>query len=186
MSDPESTAPTGRTASSNEPLSTLRGAGVNVDARRVGQVVVGLGLLTLAVLVIVFTIAGFNNNSQINRLHHNGVPVTVTVSGCSGLLGGSGSNVSGYSCKASFSIDGHHYSESLPGTAFHRPGDSVQALVVPSDPALVSPLSVERAQHASASVYVLPGVLLVVFLLLAGFVYWWRRRTPDEKSAGAS
>jgi len=185
MSDSESTTPAGPPASSNEPLSTLRGAGVNVDARKVGRVVVGLVLVTLAVLVIVFTIAGFNNNSQINRLHHNGVPITVTVSGCSGLLGGSGSNVSGYSCKASFSIDGHRYTEDLPGTGFHHPGDPVHALVVPSDPALVSPLSVERAQHSSASVYVVPAVLLIVLLLLVGLILWLRRRAAPTKPAAA-
>lgn len=176
MTDPESTTPSGPRPSSSEPLSTLRGAGVNVDARRVAHVVVGIILVTLAVLVIVFTIAGINNNSQINRLHHNGVPVTVTVSGCSGMLGGSGSNVSGYTCKANFSIGGHRYSETLPGTAFHRPGAAVRAVVVPSDPALISPVSVESTQHASASVYVLPAVLLVVLLLLIGLIVWLRRR----------
>jgi hypothetical protein len=185
MTDPESTAPSGSPASSNEPLSTLRGAGVNVDARRVGRVVVGLCLVTLAVLVIVFTIAGFNNNSQINRLHHNGIAVTVTISGCSGLLGGSGSNVAGYTCKANFSLGGHHYTETLPGTAFHRPGASVRALVVPNDPALISPVSVESSQHASASNYVLPAVLLVILLLLVGLIIWLRRRAESRGSAAA-
>jgi hypothetical protein len=176
MTDPESTTRSGEPAATNQPLSTLRGAGVSVDARHVGQVVIALGLVALAALVIVFTIAGVNNNSQINRLHHDGVPINVTVSGCAGLLGGSGSNVAGYSCKATFSFHGHHYSESLPGTAFHRPGASVRAVVVPSDPALISPVSVERTQHASASVFVLPAVLLVVLVLLIGLILLVRRR----------
>jgi hypothetical protein len=176
MTDPESTTRSGESSTGNEPLSRLRGAGVSVDARRVGQVVVGLCLVALAALVIIFTIAGVNKNSQINQLHHNGVPINVTVSGCAGLLGGSGSNVAGYSCTATFSIHGHRYAESLPGTAFHRPGALVRAIVVPSDPALVSPVSVESTQHASASVFVLPAVLLVVLVVLAGLVLLLRRR----------
>ena len=106
MTAPEAPAPSGPSRSSSEPLSTLRGAGVNYDARKVGRVVVGLCLLTLAVLVIVFTIAGVHKNSQINRLRHDGVPVTVTVTHCFALMGGSGSNAAGYSCTGTFTVHG--------------------------------------------------------------------------------
>ena len=119
MTAPEAPAPSGPPRSSSEPLSTLRGAGVNYDARKVGQVVVGLCLVTLAVLVVVFTVAGVHRNSQINELHHDGVPVTVTVTNCIGLMGGSGSNAAGYSCSGSFTVHGTHYTESLPGSGFH-------------------------------------------------------------------
>ena len=76
--------------------------------------------MTLAVLVVVFTVAGVHKNSQINRLRHDGVPVTVTVTNCLGLMGGSGSNAAGYSCTGTFTIDGTRYTESLPGTGFRK------------------------------------------------------------------
>jgi hypothetical protein len=160
---------------------------VNYDARRVGRMVVGLCLVTLLVLVVIFTIAGVHNNNQINRLHHDGVPVSVTVTGCLGLMGGSGSNAAGYSCTGTFTLDGKRYSESLPGTDFHKPNSTLRAIVVPNDPALVSPISIERTQHAGLSVFLVPGILLVVLLLLLGLIALVQRRdrgtvppaTPD-------
>ena len=83
-------SPTGR-------VGSLRGAGVDVNGRRVAQVVLGLCLAALAITTAVLFAAGFNKNSQINELQHNGVPVQVTVARCYGLLGGSGSNLAGYS-----------------------------------------------------------------------------------------
>jgi hypothetical protein len=174
---PGPSGPPGPSRSSSEPVSTLRGAGVNYDARKVGRVVVGLCLLTLAVLVVIFTVAGFHKNSQINQLHDDGVPVTVTITHCFGLMGGSGSNAAGYSCSGSFTLHGSRYTESLPGTAFHHLGSHVPATVVPNDPALVSPNGILKTEHSSSSVFVLPLILLVVLLLLVALVVLLRRRT---------
>jgi hypothetical protein len=161
-------------------VSTLRGASVNYDARRVGRAVVGLCLVALLVLVVIFTVAGVHKNSQINRLHHDGVPVTVTVTSCLGLMGGSGSNAAGYSCTGTFTVDGKRYSESLPGTDFHKPNSSLRAIVVPSDPALVTPVSIVRTEHSGLSVFIVPGILLVVLLLLVGLIVVLPRRARHE------
>jgi hypothetical protein len=177
MTAPDPPPPSGPSRASNEPLSTLRGAGVNYDARKVGRVVVGLCLVTLAVLVVVFTVAGVHKNSQINRLHHDGVPVTVTVTHCFALMGGSGSNAVGDSCTGSFTVHGHRYTENLPGTAFHAVGSPVPAKVVPDDPALVSPTKILNSEHSSLSVFVLPLILLAVLVLLVALVVVLRRRT---------
>src|SRR6202044_1163709 len=106
-------------------VGQLRGAGVAVDGRRVGQVAIGLVLVTLLVLTIVFTVVGIHTNQQDDRLHNDGAPVTFTGSGCLGLLGGSGSNAAGYSCRGTYALDGKTYSERLPGDSFHRPGSTV-------------------------------------------------------------
>jgi hypothetical protein len=185
MTAPETPAPSGPPTSSNEPLSTLRGAGVNYDARKVGQIVVGICLVVLAFLVVLFTVAGIHKNSQINELRHDGVPVTVTVSHCFALMGGSGSNAAGYSCDGAFTVHGNRYTESLPGTAFHAVGSTLPAIVVPNDPALVSPVSVVRNQHTSASVFVLPAILLVVLVLLVGLIVLLRRRRQDAVASPA-
>jgi hypothetical protein len=184
MTAPESTVPSGTPSPSNEPLSTLRGAGVNYDARRVGQVVVGLCLLTLAVLVVIFSIAGAHRNSQISRLQHDGVPVDATVTKCLGLLGGSGSNPAGYTCSAAFAVHGSRYTEVLPGSGLRTIGSTVRVMVVPDDPALLSPVSTVRAEHTSLTVFLLPAILFVVLLLLVGLIVLARRRKQNASGVG--
>jgi hypothetical protein len=158
-------------------VGTLRGAGVGtVDTRRVAQVAIGLVLATLLVLVVVFTVAGLHHNEQADRLHHDGVPVTFTVASCMGLLGGSGTNVAGYACHGTYTLDGHRYSEQLPGNGFHRPGSTVPAIAVPGDPALVSPAAMVKTEHSSAGVFLLPAILLVVLALLVLLLVLRHRR----------
>jgi hypothetical protein len=168
-------------------VGQLRGAGVSVDARRVGQVALGIVLVTLAILAIVFTIVGIHTNQQDDRLHRDGVPVTFTVTGCLGLLGGSGSNAAGYSCRGSYTLDGKHYSGlQLPGDSFHRPGTTVAAVAVPGDPALVSPASIVANEHSSAGAFVLPVVLAALLLLLVALLLVGRGRRRRMGSADAS
>ncbi len=164
-------------------VGTLRGAGVGgVDARRVGRILIGLVLATLAVLVVVFTFVGVHQNQQDDRLHNDGVPVTFTVSGCLGLLGGSGSNAAGYSCRGSYTLDGRRYSERLPGNGFHRPGSTVPAIAVPGDPALVSPAAMVATEHSSNGVFLVPAILLVVLLLLVALLLVLRRRKQRDET----
>jgi hypothetical protein len=156
-------------------IGTLRGATVQIDSRKLVRIALGLVIGTLIVLVIVFTVAGVHTNQQDDRLHTQGVPVTVTITGCLGLLGGSGSNAAGYSCHGTYTLDGHRYTEQLPGNTFHRPGSTVPSVAVPGDPALVSPVSIVDAQHSSSSVFILPAVLAFVLLLLVGTILLRRR-----------
>lgn len=165
-------------------VGRLRGAGVQVDGGRVGRVLIGMVLATLAILAIVFTVVGVHTNRQDDRLHHDGVPVTFTVAGCLGLLGGSGSNAAGYSCHGTYTIDGHRYSEQLPGDSFHRPGSTVAAIAVPGDPALVSPASIVATEHSSAGAFVLPAILAGLLLLLVAVLLVLRHRRHGSEPAG--
>ncbi len=178
MTDPDPPVPGNDDAAGElgDRIGQLRGAGVSVDGRRVGQVALGIVLATLAILAIVFTVVGVHTNQQDDRLHNDGVPVTFTVTGCMGLLGGSGSNAAGYACRGTYTLDGHSYDEQLPGDSFHRPGSTVAAVAVPGDAALISPASIVAAQHSSASVFVLPAILGVVFLLLGALLLLLPRR----------
>ena len=115
-------------------VATLRGAGVDVDVRRAGRVLVGAVLGALAVLAVVLFVAGAQKNAQITSLRSHGVPVTVTVTGCTGLLGGSGSNAAGYACRGTFSVAGHRYDEAIPGDTLYPPGTPLAAVTVPGDP----------------------------------------------------
>ena len=171
----------GQADTSSAALTTLRGAGVDVNVRRAGRVVVALCLVTLAVLVVVLFVAGVHKNDQINRLRAHGVPVTVTVSGCLGLLGGSGSNPAGYACRGTFTLDGHRYSEDIPGNVLRPPGTKVEAVAVPDNPPLLSTRHDVATERASASVFVVPAILLAVLVLLLIAVVL-RRRASSRRA----
>jgi len=149
---------------------TLRGASAGMDVRRVGLVVGGLCLVALAVTVVIFFVAGFHKNSQIASLRQHGVPVSIRITGCMGLLGGSGSNQAGYSCRGAFTLGGHRFTESIPGNTLHDPGTILRGVSVPGDPALVTTARALAGEHTSAKVFVLPTILLVLLLVLLGAV----------------
>jgi hypothetical protein len=163
-------------------VGALRGAEVQIDGRHVAAVVVGVVLVTLAVLVVVFTAIGIHKNRQINNLRDHGAPVTVTITSCQGLLGGSGSNGAGYSCRGTYELSGHRYNELVPGTTFHAPGDAVPSVAVPGDPALISPVSIADSEHASNSVYVLPAVLLAILVAIVSLLML--RRSSGQRDSG--
>lgn len=144
----------------------MRGASVDVDVRRAGIAVIALCVLALAATVVVLYVAGFQKNAQITRLREHGVDVEVMVSGCIGLMGGSGSNLAGYDCKGTFTLGGRRYSDSIPGTAAHAPGSRLRAVTVAEDPALLSTPGVIATERASWHVYLLPSILLVVLVLV--------------------
>jgi hypothetical protein len=158
---------------------------VQFDPRRLVQVLLGIVLVTLAALVAVFAIAGIHSNEQIDRLHSQGERVTVSVTGCLGLLGGSGSNAAGYSCRGTYTLGGRSYDEPIPGSTLYRPGTRVPALAVPGDPALVSPLAVVDTQRSSASVFILPAVLAAVLVALVVLVAWRYRVSREVAAARA-
>lgn len=165
-------------------MSTLRGASAQVDPRQVARLGVGLVLATLLVLTVVFALVGAHKNQQANELRDHGVAVTYTVAKCIGELGGSGSNVAGYSCHGTYRIDGRRYAEPLPGNTFYQPGAAVPAVAVPSDPTLLSVPSIVRSERSSWHVYVLPAVFFVLFLLVVAAVAVSRRRRRHRVQAG--
>jgi len=149
--------------------SALRGAGVaQVDTRRVVRALAAAGVIAVVVVAAALVVAGTRRNTEITDLRQHGVRVTVTMSGCLGLLGGSGSNQAGYSCSGTFSLGGHRYHEAIPGDVLYPPGTSVAAVAVPGDPGLVTTTRVLATEHPSAGVYVLPAVLLALLAAAVG------------------
>ena len=158
------------------PISKLRAGGTDVDGRKVARVAGIVILATLAVLSIVFFVGGAHKNSQIDDLRHHGVAVNATITGCEGLLGGSGSNAAGYTCKGNFTLGGHRYHETLPGSSFERPGTIVHEVSLPSDPGLLETPSQVASEHVSDSVYVLPTILAAAFVILGAAAVLHTRR----------
>jgi len=158
------------------PVTVLRGAGVEVDGRRIGRLL--LGVITVAILAaaLVTAFAGYEKNSQVQALRTHGVGVEMTVTHCLGLMGGSGSNLVGYDCDGTYTFGGRQYQASIPGTADHAPGSSVRGVVDRDDPALFSIPAALGAERASPRVFILPGVLFVGAVLVAGFALLQRRR----------
>ncbi len=155
---------------------------VNTAAlRRVLFWVVLAGLLGAGVGLVV---SGILSNARVDRLRHDGRRVMATVSGCEGLLGGSGSNGVGYTCRATFRLGGRTWSEVLPGTQLRAPGSRLALVVVPSDPRdLATPagLAVERTSDLA---FVWAGLLgLSALSWGGGAVLAVRRRSHAQGSS---
>jgi len=182
--EPEEQGPAPAPGTGDERLAPLRGAGVAVDVRRVGAVVVGLLLVGLAVLVVVLFVAGAHKNSQIAELRDHGMPVQMTVSGCIGLLGGSGSNPVGYSCHGTIVVGGRSYDDPIPGTALYGPGQRLGGVTVAGDPALFTTPALLRTEHTSWRVYLAPAILAVVLVLAVGGLVALRRHARRSLPGG--
>jgi hypothetical protein len=183
--DEEGTSGSGRPEGAEEPVTTLRGATVDVDTRRASQFVVGVCVLALVVTGIVLLIAGVQKNAQSTSLREHGVPVDVTVTGCLGLMGGTGASPAGYSCQGTYTVGGRQYHQAIPGTAtFHARGSTFEGVVVPSDPKLLSTADQVASQRASWRVFIVPIVLILAGVLIGATVLWRRRSGDHRRSAG--
>ena len=161
----------------DEALSTLRGARTTtVDARRAGRVVGAICMVALAVTGVILLVAGADKNAQITRLRTHGVAVAVRVTGCQGLLGGSGSNAAGYACQGTYTVHGKRYSQNIPGDVVRAPGSIVRGVADPGDPGLLSTAADVASQRASWTVFVVPGVLLLVVALAVAAALVRQRR----------
>jgi len=144
--------------------------------------VVAVCLVGLAVVSASLFVAGARKNAQITSLRTHGVPVTATVTACIGLMGGSGSNLAGYSCRGRFTLHGHSYTDDIPGNALYPPGARIRAVTVPSDPALLTTARMLAGERASASVFAVPAVLAAVLFLVGTWIARSKRRVRRAES----
>jgi hypothetical protein len=179
-------APSGGTFDgSQQPLTTLRGAPVAVDSRRATRLVVTFCLAALGLAVVSLFVAGIHKNAQITLLRQHGVGVEVTVTGCRGLLGGSGSNAVGATCRGIFVLDGRSYSDTIPGDTLRAPGTTLRLVTAESDPGVVATVHQAETEHASWTIFLLPSVLLIALLaLLTSCVIALRRGSGARQFSG--
>lgn len=166
---------------SGEPVANLRGAAVAVDARRVGAVAAGLAVLALALAAAALYVAGAHRNAQVAALRRNGVEVVASLTHCFGLMGGSGSNLVGYQCRATYTVGGRSYRADVTGTSAVPPGSMMRLVADRANPYLVATPAATARQRPSWRVFVLPTVLLLLSLVAGGL---WRRWTGDRAAAG--
>ena len=176
MTTPPSSSPSG----DHEPMqerSGLRGPEVSFNKQRVVAAVVILSLVSLALLAVVLTVGVIRNDAQQTRLRHGGIPVTVTVVGCLGQLGGSGTNAAGYTCTGSYSVDGARYEVPIGGvTTFYPEGHTLDGVVDPNEHSTVYTASSVSTMHASWTEWIAPVLLFVAFLVVVALVLVRSRR----------
>lgn len=125
-------------------------------------------LALFAVIIVVTFISATNDNARIDRLKSHGVSVVVTVTSCVGNIGGSGSNAAGYTCHGSYRVDGVRYEEIIGSKTTQSPaGTEVRAVADPNRPSTVELASAVARSTSSSSVYVVPSILALVFVVLA-------------------
>jgi len=161
----------------SEPLTTLRGAKVDVDVRRAARVIGAIVLSALGAIVIALFVADAHTNAEITSLQRHGVPVEITVTGCDALLGGSGSNAAGYRCQGVFELDGHRYKETVPDDSLYAIGAKVDVIAAKSDPGLVATVHQVRSERASWTRFSVPVALLIVLIASLLAIVLQRRST---------
>ena len=165
---------------------TLRGP----DARSINGrfwFVTGAFLLALFALVIIVSfVSATNDNARIERLKHHGVAVAVTVTSCVGNIGGSGSNSAGYTCHGSYRLNGVDYREIIGSkSTSSSAGTKVRAVADPARPSTIELASYVRASSSSASVYLVPSLLALSFVVLT-LVFLRRRRVSHSRTTRGS
>jgi hypothetical protein len=161
-------------------VAPLRGASVDVDSRRVGQILLAVFVAALTVLVVVLFVADVHRNSQISSLKEHGVAVNATVTNCIGELGGSGSTIARYDCNGTFELDGKHYRVRIPGSNLRPAGATVPLIAAENDPGLIATSQQVRSEHASWSAFIFPIVLLFVLVVIVVAIIARRRATSSS------
>jgi hypothetical protein len=155
------------------------GGGISVDADRVGLILAVAVLVALAVCTVWQALSTASDNARADRLRHSGVPVEITVTGCSGVSSGIGMGIEYYRCEGTYELNGAqltgliHGSQSLLATGRVVPGRAV-----PSDPTtltLTGPGS-SRPPTSSVGSYTVSIVLGALTVVGAATLWFWRTR----------
>jgi hypothetical protein len=155
--------------------TSLRGAQAQPIGHTFWRVVGTLVMVVFASIVTVSFISAANDNARIGRLKSHGVSVQVSVTGCVGNIGGSGSNAAGYTCRGSYRVDGVRYVEVIGSkSTLSDPGSIVRGVADPQRPNTVELASAVASSSASSSAFLVPGLLTLLWVALA--VVWLRRR----------
>jgi hypothetical protein len=148
-------------------VTPLRGAAAVSVGRTFWLVAGALVLAVFAAALVLSFISVASNNARIDRMKSSGIPVNVSVTGCDGNLGGSGSNGAGYTCRGVYKVGDVTYHEDIGSmTTFAATGTVVRAVADPSHRGTVELSAALATSKASGGAYVRPGLLTLVFVVL--------------------
>ena len=164
-------------------VSALRGASPVGVAPRFWVTLGAVALVACAILLVVSFASAASDNARIERLKSHGIIVNATVQDCIGNLGGSGSNASSYTCRASYRVGTQVYREVVGAmSSFASPGSHVTVVADPSRASTIELASAVTSSSSSNRAFLVPGVLsaLYVALVLAYLRLARRRGARDE------
>ena len=120
--------------------SYIRGGGpVEIDARRLGRVLIVAVIALLALTGILLAVIEAGSQSGASSLRRHGVPVQATVSSCTGITSGIGMGAEYYQCRGTYSLSGQSPDAVIHGVRSQLPeGTLVDALVVPGRPSTLT------------------------------------------------
>ena len=149
-----------------------------VDPDRIVGVVAVAAIVILVVSAIAWTVSAAHQNARLSKLQRHGTPVPATVTGCVGISSGIAMAIEYWECRGSYTLNGARYNEVIRGSRAHlRTGQTVAAIAVPGDPALLSTVAAAGQTHSGWSRYIGPIVLgALAALLTLALLVWWRRR----------
>jgi hypothetical protein len=161
------------------------GGGIAVDGHRVGMVLAVGVVVALAACTLWQGLSTASDNARADRLRHAGVPVEITVTGCSGISSGIGMGIEFYRCEGTYTLNGAQLTGLIHGSqALLATGRVVPGRVVPSDPTtltLTGPGS-SRPPTSSVGSYTVTMVLGALTLIGAiGLWFWWARARRGER-----
>jgi hypothetical protein len=155
------------------------GAGLPASTGRVLRVVLYAILISLVGVTIGLGIEAAHHQSRSQRLHDHGVAVTITVTGCLGLVSGTGITPTNYICHGSFALDGQRYDEAIHGSpgllkiGHHVAGEDDAAS--PSDLTLADMVG---PVPSTWQIYADTIWLAIAALVIAAVGFWLLRRAP--------
>lgn len=151
---------------------------VAVDTFRVVQVLVVVVLVALLAVAVALAASAASQNSRLDQLQHQGVPVEMTVIGCQAISSGIGMSVDHWECRGTYGLGGHRYNEVIGGSRAHlRDGQSVRAVAVPGHPTLVSTTTNASQNRSTWTPYITPVILTLLSVTgLVGLMLWRKRR----------
>ena len=149
-----------------------------VSGRKLAGVLVWLLVATLLGLAVYFAASGSSRNSRLTLLRDRGVAVQATVTGCPAVSSGVGMGIEYWDCRASYALDGRHFSAPLGGNRrLLDAGTTVAAVAVPGHPGLLWTASGVRHGQSSTGPYVAAIALGAAGVLLGvARVFALRRR----------
>jgi len=156
------------TRGGSDEVPVLRGAAPAAVRRGLWIYAGALCLAVFAAILVVSFLSISNDNARVSRMKAHGIPVSVTVTGCLGNIGGSGSTSAGYTCRGDYTIHGATYHELIGSmTTFAAAGTTVPGVVDPSHHGTVVLSSFVRSASASPWRFVTPSILTIVLIALS-------------------
>ena len=161
--------------------SYVRGARGGLERRLAIRLMAAAVIVALVALTLVLAFQAGRENSRLNRLHDDGIPVTATVSSCVAIASGTGITESGYRCRATYVMNGRTYSAVLGGTdALYSVGETVPAVVARTDPGNLSTADAVTRTHASWTAFIPAAIALLASVVLAALLAWRISRSRES------